>query len=212
MTGMKTLAAVALTAFAIPVQPPAGQLATPPAVVLQNASVRVYRTMADVLTRVPHGPGVVVWLETSPPDQEVRVIWMDDVAAPPALATTNGPVVAVQLLDRGAAGATAPPPSSESTRSDAQFTGMKFVPVFDNSRAAVLRAHMDVDAREAFHTHGTDIVVVHLSGGEIEDISNGKTVVNRWKPGDVEFEARGSSHSARNVGGPIDVVLVQLKP
>jgi len=32
------------------------------------------------------------------------------------------------------------------------------------------------------------------------------------KKGDVEFESRGSSHSARNVGGPIDVVLVVLEP
>jgi quercetin dioxygenase-like cupin family protein len=51
-----------------------------------------------------------------------------------------------------------------------------------------------------------------LSGGEIEDTADGKTVVNRWKPGDVEFEGRGTSHSARNVGGAVDVVLVSLKP
>jgi hypothetical protein len=37
-------------------------------------------------------------------------------------------------------------------------------------------------------------------------------VVNRWKHGDGEFEAIGSSHSARNVGGAVDVVLVALKP
>ena len=54
--------------------------------------------------------------------------------------------------------------------------------------------------------------MVHLSGGEIEDTAEGKTVVNRWKPGDVEFESLGSSHSARNVGGAVDVVLVALKP
>jgi hypothetical protein len=46
----------------------------------------------------------------------------------------------------------------------------------------------------------------------IEDTAGGKTVVNRWKPGDVEFESLGSSHSARNVGGAVDVVLVALKP
>ena len=71
---------------------------------------------------------------------------------------------------------------------------------------------MDVGAREAFHTHGSDTIVVHLSGGEIEDTANGKTVVNRWKPGDVEFEAAGSSHSARNIGKAVDAVLVALQP
>jgi len=211
MTHMKTLAAVvALTAISMPAPPPAGQPAGSPTVVLQNASVRAYRTSADALTRVPHGPGVVVWLETSLPDKDVRVLWMDDVAAPPVLAALSGPVVVVQPLRRAAAAAPQPPP--ESSRGNAEFAGMSFVPVFENGRVSVRRAHMDVDAREGFHTHGADIVVVHVSGGEIEDTSNGKTVVNRWKPGDVEFEARGSSHSARNVGQPISVVLVELKP
>ena len=94
----------------------------------------------------------------------------------------------------------------------AQFTGMSFKPVVENEKVRIMRARMEVDAREALHTHANDVIVVHLSGGEIEDTANGKTVVNRWKPGDVEFEARGSSHSARNVGEPIDVVLVMLKP
>src|SRR5262249_2215494 len=150
-------AALALTAITMPAQSPAGQPAAPPTAVLQNEAVRVYRTMADALNRVPHGPGVVVWLETSPPEQEVRVLWMNDVAAPPALATVNGPVVVVQPLDRSAAGAQ--PVPSESKPGDAEFTGMKFVNVFDNARASVLRAHMDVDAREGVHTHGADIVV-----------------------------------------------------
>ena len=89
---------------------------------------------------------------------------------------------------------------------------MSFVPLFENSRVSVLRARMEVDAREGVHTHGSDTIVVHLSGGQIEDTANGKTIVNRWKPGDVEFESRGSSHSARNISHPVDVVLVALKP
>jgi quercetin dioxygenase-like cupin family protein len=212
MTGMKTFAAVAaLAAVTMPAQPPAGQRPASPTVVLQNASVRAYRTTTDALAGVPHGPGAVVWLEVSPPDQEVRVLWMDDVAAPPLLAGISSPIVVVQPLERGAAGAATPIPS-ESRSGDAEFTGMSFVRVFENARVSIRRAHMDVDAREGLHTHGADIVVVHVSGGEIEDTSNGKTVVNRWRPGDVEFEARGSSHSARNVGQPINVVLVELKP
>ena len=89
---------------------------------------------------------------------------------------------------------------------------MSFNTLFENDRASVLRARMDVGAREGFHTHASDTLVVHLSGGEIEDTADGQTKVNRWKPGDVEFEARGSSHSARNVGKAVDGVLVALKP
>jgi len=89
---------------------------------------------------------------------------------------------------------------------------MTFHTLFENTRVSVIRARMDVGAREAFHTHASDTVVIHLSGGDIEDTANGKTAVNRWRSGDVEFEARGSSHSARNVSHPVDVVLVALKP
>src|SRR5438128_3734231 len=103
------------------------------------------------------------------------------------------------------------PRAMAAQQSAPQFTGITFTPVLENDKVRVTRARMDVDAREALHTHGADIVVVHLSGGEIEDTANGRTTVNRWKAGDVEFEARGSSHSARNVGKPVDVVLVALK-
>jgi quercetin dioxygenase-like cupin family protein len=89
---------------------------------------------------------------------------------------------------------------------------MSFNPIFENDRVSVIRARMEIGAREAVHTHGSDTIVVHLSGGEIEDTADGKTVVNRWKRGDVEFEGLGTSHSARNVGGAVDVVLVALKP
>jgi len=105
----------------------------------------------------------------------------------------------------------APAPASATQPGDAQFTGMSFKPIFENDKVRVIRARMEVGAKEALHTHASDTVVVHLSGGEIEDTANGKTVVNKWKPGDVEYEALGSSHSARNVGGPVDVVLVALK-
>ena len=79
-------------------------------------------------------------------------------------------------------------------------------------RVTVIRGRMDVGAQEGFHTHASDIVVVHLSGGDIEDTADGKTRVNHWKHGDVEFEARGSSHSARNLGPAVEAVLVTLKP
>jgi quercetin dioxygenase-like cupin family protein len=107
--------------------------------------------------------------------------------------------------------ATAQPPAG-SKPGEGTFTGISFKPILENDRLTATRARMEVGAREAFHTHGADTLVVHLSGGEIEDTANGTTVVNRWKPGDVEFEGRGTSHSARNLGGPVDVVLVSLKP
>jgi quercetin dioxygenase-like cupin family protein len=179
------------------------------AVALDNARVRAYRTTIGVLAGVAHGPGVVIWIRDSPSGKSGRAIWLDDVAVPLAMGQSGDDIVIVQPLAQPAQRSS---PPSGSKPGDAPFTGMSFVPLFENTRVSVLRARMEVDAREGVHTHGSDTIVVHLSGGEIEDTANGKTIVNRWKPGDVEFESRGSSHSARNISHPVDVVLVAVKP
>jgi len=178
-------------------------------VALDNARVRAYRTTIGAVAGVAHGPGVVIWLRDGPGGQAGRAMWLDDVAVPPATGQSGDAIVIVQPLAQPAPRSS---PPSGSKPGDAPFTGMSFVPLFENTRVSVLRARMEVDAREGVHTHGSDTIVVHLSGGEIEDTANGKTIVNRWKPGDVEFESRGSSHSARNISHPVDVVLVALKP
>jgi len=161
---------------------------------------RVFRSADHTLEKAEHRPGVVVRLDTG----EAR--WADDAAAPGSDAAPQTLVV-VEPRDTPPA----PMPPNATLPGAAAFTGMSFKPIFENDKVRVIRARMEVGAREAFHTHAADTVVVHLSGGEIEDTANGKTVVNKWKPGDIEYEALGSSHSARNVGGPVDVVLVALK-
>jgi hypothetical protein len=188
-----------------------------PRVVVDNASVRVYRATAGSLAGVNHGPAVVVSLDDGPGAKLGSAVWVDDAAALPSTANMRGSIVIVQ--PRG--GAVAAPPPAGSKPGDAPSTGMSFNPIFDNDRVSVIRARMEVGAREGFHTHASDTIVVHLSGGTIEDTSDarlngsrsfGKTVVNRWKRGDVEFEGLGTSHSARNVAGAVDVVLVVLEP
>jgi quercetin dioxygenase-like cupin family protein len=176
------------------------------AVVLENARVRAYRTAANALAGVEHGGGVFVRIAGD--DETSRAVWRGDAAAAPG---AGGELVVIVQPRAGSAPVPAAPQSG-SRPGEGVFTGMSFTPLFENARVSVIRARMDVGAREGVHTHGSDTIVVHLSGGEIEDTAGGKTVVNRWKPGDVEFEARGSSHSARNIGHPVEVVLVALKP
>ena len=174
-----------------------------PRAVIDNARVRVYGMTADALGSLEHAPAVIVSLGES---DLGKAMWTDDAAR--AGASASGRIVVVQP---GRASSSPPPPAA-SRPGDAPFTGMSFKTMFENERVSVIRARMEVGAREGFHTHGADTIVVHLSGGEIEDTADGKTVVNRWTRGDVEFEGRGTSHSARNVGGAVDVVLVALKP
>jgi len=177
--------------------------------VLENPRVRAYRSIDGSLDGVAHGPGVVISTADAPGMKAGTAVWAEDAAVRASTTSSRGSIVIVQPL-RVAGAKTAAPAGSKP--GDAPFTGMSFNPIFENDRVSVIRARMEVGAREGFHTHGSDTIVVHLSGGEIEDTAGGKTVVNRWKPGDVEFESLGSSHSARNVGGAVDVVLVALKP
>ena len=174
-------------------------------VVLDNATVQIVRTRALVA-----GDGrrsaVVIALEHSQERRAGDAFWL---AA--ADGTERGDLIIVSPKARGA-DEVAEPASAGSAPGDATFVGMSFEPLFEDGRVSVIRARMEVGAREGFHTHGSDTIVVHLSGGTIEDTAEGVTTVNRWQPGDVEFEARGSSHSARNLDGAVDVVLIVLTP
>jgi quercetin dioxygenase-like cupin family protein len=181
----------------------------PAAIVLDNARVRVFKTTAASLAGVAHGPGVVVPLEDGPTRRMGDAYWAADAANPTeSSGANNGPLIIVEPLAGGAGAARSP---AGSQPGDATFVGMSFKTLFENDRVTAIRARMELNAREGVHTHASDTIVVHLSGGAIEDTANGTTKVNRWKPGDVEFEARGSSHSAQNVGPAVDVVLVVLK-
>jgi quercetin dioxygenase-like cupin family protein len=181
------------------------------AVVLDNPHVRVYRTTDNSMTGVERGPGVVISLDNRPGSTDGTAVWMDNVLGQ-GFTLAGGSLIVVQPRRPKTLPVPTPPPAPSQTPGGAGFTGMSFRQLFDNDMVRVMRARMEVGAREAFHTHGADTLVVHLSGGEIEDTADGQTKVNRWKRGDVEFEARGSSHSARNVGKPVDVFLVALKP
>ena len=204
---MKTLLAIALSSAAVAFAggQPAPAKAT---IVLDNARVRAYRVPVGGLGSVEHRPGVVVVIADGGDQKKGNAYWAPDAAGHDSATSNVAPMVIVVPKDAHAG----PPPASASKPGDATFTGMSFKTLFENDKVTAIRARMEEHASEAFHTHASDTIVVHLSGGSIEDTANGKTVVNHWKPGDVEFESLGSSHSARNVGPAVDVVLVALKP
>lgn len=180
-------------------------------IVLDNARVRVLKTTSAQAVAA-HPAAVIVVLEDSATRKAGEAYWSGDPAAPPsAEASDAGSFLIVEPKE--------PPPTAAPKSPDAGatpgkpvFTGMSFEPLFENDRVTVIRGRLAVGAKEGVHSHASDIVVIHLSGGTILDTAYGNTKVNRWKRGDVEFEARGSSHSARNLGPAVDAVLVTLKP
>jgi quercetin dioxygenase-like cupin family protein len=198
------LASATLTAGAAARQPvhPGGEAD----VVLDNARVRVFKTSGAPIAGIDHGPGVAVPLQDGSTRKKGDAYWSDDRTP---IETDHRPLIFVEPKPSTWS---ATPAAQGSKPGDAAFVGMSFKTLFENDIVTALRARMDVGASEGLHTHASDTIVVHLSGGSIEDTANGATTINRWKPGDVEFESRGSSHSARNVGQAVDVVLVALKP
>lgn len=130
---VKVLAAAVALAASLPFPPasagpsiPGVQTSPQARVVLQNARVRVYRTIAGALAGVDHRPGVVVWLE----EQPARAIWLDDAGVPPDGGAGRGPVVIVQPLEREAT-STPPPasgPAASGRRTEAFSVGFRLRP------------------------------------------------------------------------------------
>jgi quercetin dioxygenase-like cupin family protein len=198
--------------------PPPTGLATPQAgastvLVLDNEQVQVFRV--STAAAIAHHPAaVVVPLEDGAARKAGEAYWSGDpaVGAEPGMGGHAWFIVIEPKAASSSPPAAAKPAASATAPGQGVFMGMSFKPLFENERVVVIRGRMDKGAEEGFHTHASSIVLVHLSGGAIEDTANGQTKVNHWKHGDVEFEARGSSHSARNLGPAVDAVLVTLKP
>ena len=211
------VAAACLAASTSLAQPPGpagpgaapGPGANPGATVLDNARVRVFRA-SGTRALAAHPAAVIIALEDGPARKMGDAFWSGSLDALSGAGQDAGSFLIVEPRPSG------PPLPSPSAAVSATpppvFVGMNFTPLFENDRVRVLRARMDVGAKEGLHTHGSDLVVIYLSDGEVEDTANGTTKVDHWKRGDVEFEARGSSHSTRNLGGAIDAVIVGLKP
>jgi quercetin dioxygenase-like cupin family protein len=165
---------------------------TQPTVVFENERVRILRAGTE-LGLSSHPAAVVVFLDNG------EAYWSGDL---PHRAAEKRPLIIVE--PKGPAGSPAAPAGPTAAGPLAvPPPGFSFQPLFQNDRVRVIRGRMEANAQEGPHTHSSDIVLVHLSGGTIEDTAEGKTKINRWKRGDVEFEARGSSHSARNRGPAI---------
>ena len=179
--------------------------AAPARVVLDNARVTAW--LAGASDVAAHREAAVVPLEETAAGKAGAAFWAADAKQ----AGDRGPLVLVEPKPGPIPPAVAVPDSATKP-GEQPSSGMSFRVLFENDRVEVSRARMDAGAHEAFHTHKSDVVIVHLSGGTIEDTADGKTVAKHWKHGDVEFEARGSSHSARNLGPAVEVVLVRLKP
>src|SRR5262245_51162398 len=99
-------------------------------VVLDHAHVRAYRTTVGALGGVTHGAGVVISLSGGIGGKSAAAIWLDDVAVPPPQGPGSGTIVIVQPI--ATSGAVPNAPAGGSRPGEGTFTGISFVPLFEN--------------------------------------------------------------------------------
>lgn len=83
---------------------------------------------------------------------------------------------------------------------DTPFTGMTIRRLLDNDAVRAGHIRMDAGMREQPHSHPTDLLVVSITGGEVETVIAGKTERRSMKPGDVMWFPHNVEHRAANVG------------
>jgi len=146
--------------------------------------------MDGALTACSHGPGVVISLEDTLAEGGRAVLGgrRGGGARPPS---ARGSIAS----SAASAGTATPPPAADRNRASAVHR-QSFQPIFRERSRVGDPLPAWKSARAKLHTQiGHDRRP--SSGGEIEDTADGKTIVNRWKRGDVEFEssARAIRHA-----------------
>ena len=187
-------------------------------VLIDNEKVRVLHALVGpgekspmhehpdhIVIPLANGKGRFTGADGKPVDREMKAetaIW--NPAGKPASensGTTRGDLILVELKGNAAPTATVPP-----TR-----PGIKSVRLLENPRADVIRATAETTFAEApGTTHGYDQVVIALSAAEFHLDVGGK-VIDKWKRGDAAFIGRTVKHESKNVGKPVDFIIVAIK-
>lgn len=82
----------------------------------------------------------------------------------------------------------------------AQTEGPSHRTLLNNQRVTVVEIVFEPGVAEPEHGHGGDVLVIAVTGGEMENVVGGnKETILAW-PGDVHFFPKGSRHSWRNPG------------
>jgi hypothetical protein len=62
------------------------------------------------------------------------------------------------------------------------------------------------------HFHDKDVVVIYLGRGSLKSTTpDGKSVVNKWVPGDTRFNLRDRVHTETLVKGQLRAIITELK-
>jgi len=84
--------------------------------------------------------------------------------------------------------------------------------VFENDRVIVWDFTWTKGVPKPMHFHDKDVVVVYLGTGTLRSTTrDGKSVDNKWKPGDTRFNLRDRIHTETLVDGELRAIITELK-
>lgn len=187
--------------------------------VLENATVRVFRVGGPAGNKVPmhdHPDHLAIALapakvQITPKGGKPETLDMasESVAYVPAGAhesvnAGSAPLDAIVIEFKAPAGKAEIPTS----RGD-----MKVKVLAEGAKAVALRATADASFHEPAGTkHDYDQVVIALDPAQVALSIDGKAAKTSWARGDVQFIGRGVAHESKNTGGkPADYIVVAIR-
>ena len=177
-------------------------------VVIDNARARVFHVRVEPGEKVPpHAHPDAVMVPLNPGSAPKGAKGQDAFFL---RAQTHGggndgttPIEFIYVELKGDAAPTATVPTNRP--------GVTSTVLFDHQKATAIRASAERGLSEpAGTTHDFDQVIVALSDAEFSLTVDGKTT-NTWKRGDVAFIGRNVKYEAKNMGKPVDFVIVAIK-
>lgn len=84
--------------------------------------------------------------------------------------------------------------------------------VFENARVIVWNYAWQLGQPTPMHFHDKNVVVVYGGDGPLKSVSpDGTTVINRYKTGEIRFNAANRAHYEEVISGSQNAVMMELK-
>jgi hypothetical protein len=84
--------------------------------------------------------------------------------------------------------------------------------VYEDARVIVWDYTWTPGVPTPMHFHDKDVVVIYLGNGSLRSTTtDGKSVVNKWAPGDTRFNLRDRVHTETLVQGQLRAIITELK-
>jgi hypothetical protein len=84
--------------------------------------------------------------------------------------------------------------------------------VYEDARVIVWDYTWTPGVATPMHFHDKDVVVIYLGNGSLKSTTmDGKSVVNKWAPGDTRFNLRDRVHTETLVEGQLRAIITELK-